>query len=90
VAHLLLTIRLPSTEATIENAARHLGVDPDTIDPDFGVVLIDPADDKYAVMVDERSADRALGTEGVEGPFANPKIEPFGPPQGAPDTEESG
>ena len=85
MAHLLLTCRLASTEATIESAARCLGVDADAIDPGFGVVLIDPADGKYAVMVDEEVVERAVNRDGVEGPFANPKIEPFGPPEQPPD-----
>jgi hypothetical protein len=80
VAYLLLTCQLSTAEATIEDAARSLDVDPDAIDREFGVVLIDPADGRYAVMVDERAVERALSRDGVEGPFANPKIEPFGPP----------
>jgi len=80
VAHLLLTCQLTTDEPTIEDAALSLDVDASAIDGGFGVVLIDPTDGRYAVMVDERAVQRALGRDGVEGPFANPKIEPLGPP----------
>ena len=79
--HALLTVQLGPAEATIQAAARALGVEPRSIDPDFGVVPIDPKKGTYAVMVDERDLPRALRQEGVKGPFANPRIEPFGPPK---------
>ena len=76
MGYLLLTCRLESSEATIDKAAPIVGVEPSALDPDFGVVLIDPAGNRYAMMVDERDVGRALEHEGVEGPFANPKIDP--------------
>lgn len=75
--HVLLTVSLPAGNVTIEAVAQMLGVDPISIDPAFGVVLIDPASGKYAIMLDERFVSGALAREGVEGPFANPRIEPF-------------
>lgn len=62
-------------------AAGQLGVAPADIDPDYGMVLIDPDKKMYAVKV---RADRL--PHGVEqekpyrGPFSDPKIEPFGGP----------
>jgi hypothetical protein len=32
-------------------------------------------------MVDEQAAERLSDEPDVEGPYANPRIEPFGPPQ---------
>jgi hypothetical protein len=77
----MLTLALDPGEATLEAAARKLGLEEGELDPDFGVVEIDPAAHKYTVLVDESAAQRASRAPGVEGPYANPRIEPFGPPQ---------
>ena len=77
----MLTLALDPGEATLGAAARKLGLEEGELDPDFGVVEIDPAAHKYTVLVDESAAERASRVPGVEGPYANPRIEPFGPPQ---------
>jgi len=57
------------------------------IDPDFGVIATDPDEGLYTVLVDARATNRVetvLATrrpDPAEGIFANPRIEPFGPPQ---------
>jgi hypothetical protein len=80
LAHVLLTCHLPAgTTASVDEVADRLGVPTGAIDPDFGVVLIDPAASSYAVMVDETHAGGAVERTGVEGPYANPRVEPFGP-----------
>jgi hypothetical protein len=77
----MLTLTLDPAEASVEEVQRKLGLEPSQLDADFGVVEVDPAQHKYAVLVDEEVATRLAGTRGVEGPFANPPIEPFGPPE---------
>jgi len=77
----MLTLTLEPGEATLEAAARKLGLEERELDPDFGVVEIDPAAHRYTVLVDEGAAEQASRVPGVEGPYANPRIEPFGPPQ---------
>lgn len=77
---MLLTLTLDPADATADGVRRALGLDERALDPDFGVVAVDPDNHRYAVMVDEDAAERVAGTRGVEGPFANPRIEPFGPP----------
>ena len=60
---------------------------PDEIDYDFGVIATDPTDGIYTVLV---AVDASSRIEDVlakrpdhpaEGIFANPRIEPFGPPE---------
>jgi hypothetical protein len=79
MAKVMLTLQLDPSKASKEHVSRRL--DGAELDPDFGVVEIDPAAHKYAVLVDEDVAQRVQGSSGVEGPFSNPRIEPFGTPQ---------
>jgi hypothetical protein len=77
----MLTLELASSEATAAQVRRKLGLRPGELDASFGVVEIDPARHLYTVLVDEKAAERVAGLPGVEGPHANPPIEPFGPPE---------
>lgn len=77
----MLTLTLDPAEASAEHVRRKLELEAEELDPEFGVVELDPETHRYAVLVDERAATRVQGAPGIEGPFANPPIEPFGPPQ---------
>jgi len=81
---LMLTVKLDPARATLEGVRERLALGEDEIDGDFGVVNIDPAQDLYAIMLDEQAAERLSGEPDVKGPYANPQIEPFGPPQRGP------
>jgi len=81
MAKLMLTLRLNPAQATLAHVRDKLKLDAEEIDSDFGVVSIDPAAQLYTVLVDDAAALRVAGTAGVQGPFANPPIEPFGPPR---------
>jgi hypothetical protein len=81
MADVMLTVELDPAEATVDKAAERLGIERDRIDAEFGVVSIDPEQNLYTVLVDEQVAAEAAGRPGVEGPFSNPRIEPFGPPK---------
>lgn len=81
MANVLVTVRLSNAQPSMEEAARHLKVSETELDPNFGVVLIDPENQTYAVMVNERVAGDAASAEGAAGPFSNPRIEPTGPPE---------
>jgi hypothetical protein len=48
------------------------------------VVCLSPEERLYAVLVEVDVAAKLGGAAGVKGPFANPRIEPFGPAAGAP------
>ena len=77
----MLTLKLDSNKATLPEVCRRLNISPVDVDQEFGVVNIDPQRDLYAILVEEAAAEKAGQQEGVAGPFSNPKIEPFGPPQ---------
>lgn len=81
MSKLMLTVKLDPDRATAKDARERLGLAEEELDADFGVVNIDPEQGLYAVLVDEQTAERLSGEKGVEGPFANPPIEPFGPPE---------
>ncbi|MCC5480958.1 hypothetical protein ACFV2N_40935 [Streptomyces sp. NPDC059680] len=81
---LLITIELPSG-ATLDAAMRRLGLTPDEVDTEYG--LVDLRDGSYALLVTQAAADRVQGAAGAKGPYANPPIEPFGPPQQESDGE---
>lgn len=72
----LLSVEGFSEMPTIEAVAISLGVSQDQIDPDFGVVLVDPRVGAYCVMLKE---DVPLNLPGNDnGPWANPTIGPLG------------
>ncbi|MFF7438830.1 hypothetical protein [Streptomyces sp. NPDC008122] len=78
---LLMTVTLPG-RATVQHALDKLGLSAEEIDQEYGLVSLDPSQDLYALLVTESAAARirAHGQPGeYSGPFANPKIEPFGP-----------
>ena len=77
----MMTVELDPDSATVEKVAERLGLRPEEIDAEFGVVAIDPENHLYTVLVDEQASARVAAQPGVSGPFANPRIEPFGPPQ---------
>ena len=81
MAKLLLTVTRDPSRASLEAVKRDLGLSDEEIDHDFGVVSIDPKANRYAILVEDQAAERVGGKQGVEGPFANPPIEPFGPPE---------
>jgi hypothetical protein len=76
----LMTVTIPGEHPGIARAAQVLGVAPEAMDQAFGVVPIDPARNLYAVQVreDALKGKQKKGKD-FEGPFANPRIEPFGP-----------
>jgi hypothetical protein len=84
MAGVMVTLRLAPEQATLEEVRRLLGLAADEVDPAFGVVNISPAEHLYTILVDEAAAGRVADAELVEGVYGNPRIEPFGPPEGEP------
>jgi hypothetical protein len=83
MAKVMVTLRLDPAQATPPAVRELLGLTPEELDPGFGVVPIDPAGRRYTILVDDAAAARIADAPEVEGVFANPRIEPFGPPEEA-------
>ena len=84
MARMMVTLRLPPEQASLEELRRLLGLSPEEVDPAFGVVNISPAEHLYTILVDEAAAARVANADPVEGVYGHPRIEPFGPPEGDP------
>lgn len=72
----LMTVDCGEGQPTLQDAALRLGVSVGDLDTEYGMVRLDPAKALYAVRV---RADRLAqeSRPGIEGPFADPPIEPF-------------
>ena len=75
----MLTIELPPEEATLAAAREALGLAPDEVDDEFGLVPIDPASGTYALLATAAAGARTADAGRAAGPYANPPIEPYGP-----------
>ena len=82
MAKVMVTLRLDPEQASLPEVRRLLGLAPEEVDPSFGVVNISPAEHLYTILVDEAAAAHVGGADQVEGVFSNPRIEPYGPPEG--------
>jgi hypothetical protein len=78
----MVTLRLPTGPASLEEVRRLLDLGEDEVDGGFGVVNISPAEHLYTILVEEAAAARVRGQDPVTGVFSNPRIEPQGPPSG--------
>ena len=82
----MVTIQAVEGPPELGEVIERYGLAPEDIDPDFGVVEIDPDDHLYVVLVTPEAATRIGPDDGwnTAGPFSNPRIEPFGPPEEPP------
>ncbi len=78
----MLTVdAMTCTPPTIERLAEKMSLPLEAFDESFGVIAIDPDRNLYAVRVDGDMLPEEVPEEsGVSGPFADPKIAPFGTP----------
>jgi len=78
----MFNITSPKGAPTIESVCTDHGLNREEIDTDFGVIAVSPGEHVYTVLIDESAAARLEpGRKALSGPFSNPRIEPFGPPQ---------
>jgi hypothetical protein len=77
----MITVKLDPKHANLESARQKLNLSLSDIDLEFGLVNIDPQQNLYTLMVDEKACGKLAGQKDVKGPFSNPRIETFGPPE---------
>jgi len=71
----LMIVKGKDGPPSLDEAARQLDVAVEDLDPDFGVVAIDPDRGLYSVRVDASKLGR--GFEEGQGPFSDPDISPM-------------
>ncbi|GJL56100.1 MAG: hypothetical protein NPIRA02_32320 [Nitrospirales bacterium] len=82
----LVTISWEKGVPTLKDVCKKYGLKLEEIDQEYGIIEIDPQDNLYSILVDHEAAQRinpqfTQDDTGIKGPFSNPPIEPFGPPQ---------
>lgn len=83
----MLQFKHPGSAPSLDEVRRLFKLEPDEIDAQFGVVATDPSQGLYTVLVAAKARKRveavldARPRDPAEGIFANPRIEPFGPPE---------
>ena len=83
MAKVMLTIQWPQGQPSLEGIQQLFSLADDEVDRDFGLIEVDPAEHLFTFLVEEGSPAKVQPGAGyrVSGPFSNPRIEPFGPPQ---------
>lgn len=64
----------------IEDALRHLHLDPDEVDLGYGLQLLDPGTGEWVLLVDEAAARRVAARSPASGAYADVRIQD-GPPE---------
>lgn len=75
---MLMTIKWNEKEPpTLEEVAAKMNAEVADLDAEYGVINVDPADKLYSFMIEEDKVAKAKGDHDIEGPYSNPRIEPF-------------
>ncbi len=78
----MLTIRAKGKRPTVASVRSRYGLTAAEFDESFGVVEIDSDEGLFTILVADSAAAKVRSGSGwqVEGPYSNPRIEPFSPP----------
>jgi hypothetical protein len=78
----MMTLSAPKPP-TLEEIRQKFQLDVEDLDEAFGVIEVDPNDQTYAFLVEESKVAliRPQNESTLQGPFSNPSIQPFGPPE---------
>jgi hypothetical protein len=79
--YVLMTVECAGSPPRLEDAALALGVPVSALDTGFGIIQIDPSKNLCAVQVLASAVPKTKDAGNFKGPFANPRIETFGPPK---------
>lgn len=78
----MMNVQCLGDQPSIEFVAKKLNVTVSAIDAKFGVILVDLEHHIYTVRVDKDQLPKDMQqSEGVSGPYSDPKIAPFGTPE---------
>lgn len=79
----MMSMTAPQGAPTVDEIERRFALPRGAIDRQFGVVEIDDLTHEYAISVEENAVPRIKSTTDLTfvGPFSNPRIETFGPPE---------
>jgi hypothetical protein len=82
MAKVLMLLKARLTEPTVDEVMAEFNLQPEDMDVEYGVQMIDPSAGDYAILVEEAVAQRiAPDQAGLEGPYSDVEIETFGPPE---------
>jgi hypothetical protein len=83
MAKVMMNVQWRGKAPTLNEIQQLFSLTDEEIDKSFGLIEVDPDKHVYTVLVEETSVPKlqSRGDVTVEGPFSNPRIEPFGPPQ---------
>lgn len=83
MAKVMMTIHSPGDAPTLQEIVGKYGLEPDELDEQFGVVLIDPEKNDYTILVEQSAASKISPSKqwDVSGPYSNPPIETFDLPK---------
>jgi hypothetical protein len=90
MAKLMITLRFKGAVPTIDELQARYGLTDDEIDKSFGIVEVDPEDRLYTILVEETAVPKVKPDQeiDVKGPYSNPRISPFGPPEASPPQDD--
>jgi hypothetical protein len=72
----MVTLRLEPDEATLPRVLAKYGLALHEVDPEFGVVEIDPVQQLHVILVDENVAAKLAGSAGIQAPSPTQGSEP--------------
>lgn len=84
MAKVMVSFKVVGAAPTVDELKERFGLSDAEIDASFGVVEIDPETHTYTILVEQSAVEKmqaGRSIRNVEGPFSNPRIEPFGPPE---------
>jgi hypothetical protein len=83
MAKVMMTIQWLQGQPSLEEIQKQFSLSDDEVDREFGLIEVDPDEHIFTFLVEAASAAKVQPGPGwnVSGPYSNPRIEPFGPPQ---------